>query len=57
MELKQDGQIWVEGYDAGLRLDNQPCPYPAESAEAWPWRSGYLEGRAYAFARDLCSDK
>jgi hypothetical protein len=48
MELKQDPIAWREGYTAGLRLDdNQTCPYPAASAKAWAWRSGFLEGRAY----------
>jgi hypothetical protein len=43
--LRQDPEAWQEGYNAGLKVDDQRCPYKAGSAKSWAWRSGYIEGR------------
>ena len=51
MELPQDLHAWQDGYDAGLGVNDQRCPYPADSNEAWSWYTGFLEGRAERFRR------
>lgn len=44
--LKMDEQAWQIGFDAGrLGKPLESCPYPPESAEAWAWSSGYIEGK------------
>lgn len=45
--MQQDRAAWQEGFDAGAagqRADS--CPYSTRTAEAWAWRSGYIEGKA-----------
>jgi hypothetical protein len=51
MELLLDMEAWEQGFNAGLQLDDQRCPYETESAKAWAWRSGFIEGRAERFRR------
>ena len=38
-------KAWDEGFKAGEERKAR-CPYPAGTAEAWSWWSGYVEGAA-----------
>jgi hypothetical protein len=43
--IELDPKAWDEGFQAGAQ--GQPaCPYRAGTAEAFAWRSGYIEGAA-----------
>ena len=45
--VQQDREAWQAGYDAGARGKRaSECPYPARTAEAFSWRSGFIEGQA-----------
>ena len=45
--VQQDREAWQAGYDAGARGKRaSECPYPARTAEAFSWRSGFIEGKA-----------
>jgi ribosome modulation factor len=45
--VQQDREAWQAGYDAGARGERaSKCPYPARTAEAFSWRSGFIEGKA-----------
>lgn len=45
--LNQDPKAHAEGYHAGQkRKPSEACPYPPESAKAWAWSAGYIEGKA-----------
>ena len=48
--LRQLPHSWQQGYDAGY-LGDSGCPFAVHSAEAWPWNSGYVEGKAARLAR------
>lgn len=44
--LGEEWKAWQKGYASGKQgasLDS--CPHSPHSAEAWAWRSGFIEGR------------
>ena len=59
--LKHDPKAWEEGFSAGENTARIPlrCPYPAGTAQAWSWQSGYVEGDAkrqgYSYSRGSLS--
>ena len=47
--MQQDQAAWRAGFDAGAAGGQAAsCPYPARTAEALAWRSGFIEGKAKA---------
>ncbi len=40
-----DKAVWQEGFQAG-ESGKRKCPYPAASAKAYSWHSGFIEGQA-----------
>ncbi|MGD0774083.1 MAG: Rmf/CrpP family protein [Candidatus Solibacter sp.] len=45
--VQQDREAYQAGYDAGARGERaSKCPYRAGTAQAFSWRSGFIEGQA-----------
>jgi hypothetical protein len=51
-----DIEIWLEGFEAGGRLQPDRPPYDNGTVEAWSWHRGYIEGAARRMGRRY-SDK